>query len=155
VADPVPKRAELLVKIHATTVISGDCRMRSFTVPPAFWLAGRQMRGMRRPKNPIFGSEFAGEVVAIASAPGPVHSGFAERAGQRMGAAMAPADVVKPTLDALGRKATVLPGTLLKLLVYSLALLPRQLRVRIMGRVMYGMTKHRFSPAVGASAMSP
>jgi short-subunit dehydrogenase len=90
----------------------------------------------------------------LASAPGPVHSGFAERAGQRMGAAMAPADVVKPTLDALGRKATVLPGGLSKLLVYSLALLPRQLRVRIMGRVMAGMTRHRLRARVRAGEAS-
>lgn len=65
VADPIPEHNELLIKIHATTVTSGDCRVRSFTVPPAFWLAGRLALGIRRPKNPIFGSEFAGEVVAI------------------------------------------------------------------------------------------
>lgn len=50
--------------------------------------------------------------------------------------------VVRPTLDALGRRSTVLPGLLSKVLTYSLAPLPRWARVRIMGRVMDGMTKH-------------
>jgi short-subunit dehydrogenase len=93
-------------------------------------------------------------VDVIASAPGPVNSGFAARAGQRMGAALEPVDVVEPTLKALGRRATVLPGLLTKLLVYSLALLPRQLRVRIMGRVMHGMTRHRSSGSLDVRAGS-
>lgn len=82
-------------------------------------------------------------VHVLASAPGPIHSGFAARAGMRMGRALAPADVAQPILDALGRKSTVLPGLLSKLLVYSLVPLPRWARVRIMGWVMGGMTKHR------------
>ena len=82
-------------------------------------------------------------VDVLASAPGPTDSGFAARAGMRMGMALKPADVAQPTLDALGRKSTVLPGMLSKLLTYSLVPLPRWARVRIMGRVMGGMTKHR------------
>lgn len=81
----------------------------------------------------------------VASAPGPTNSGFAARAGMRMGAALTPADVARPTLDALGRKATVRPGALSKLLTYSLAPLPRRARVRIMGRVMGRMTRHRLA----------
>jgi hypothetical protein len=84
-------------------------------------------------------------VDVLASAPGPTNSGFAPRAGQRMGQALEPVDVAQPTLDALGRKSTVLPGFLSKLLRYSLVLLPRSAQIRIMGRVMYGMTKHRHS----------
>jgi NADPH:quinone reductase-like Zn-dependent oxidoreductase len=56
---------EVLVRVHATTVTSGDCRIRSFTVPPLFWLAGRIALGLRRPKRPILGSEFAGEIAAV------------------------------------------------------------------------------------------
>lgn len=82
-------------------------------------------------------------VDVISSAPGPTDSGFAARAGQRMGATLKPDDVARTTLDALGRKTTVLPGALSKVLAYSLAPLPRWARVRIMGRVMNGMTKHR------------
>lgn len=82
-------------------------------------------------------------VDVLASAPGPTNSGFASRAGMRMGAALEPADVARSTLEALGRTATVLPGPLTKLLTYSLAPLPRRARVGIMGRVMGNMTKHR------------
>lgn len=84
-------------------------------------------------------------VDVLASAPGPTHSGFAARAGMQMGVALTPADVARPTLDALGRRSTVLPGLLSKLLTYALVPLPRRARVRIMGRVMRGMTAHRFA----------
>jgi short-subunit dehydrogenase len=82
-------------------------------------------------------------VDVVASAPGPVHSGFAERADMRMGRAMAAADVVPPTLNALGRRTTVAPGVLTKVLTWSLAPLPRRFRVRIMTTVMGGMTRHQ------------
>jgi len=80
-------------------------------------------------------------VDVLASAPGPTASGFADRAGMTMGKAMDAAKVARGTLDALGRKSTVLPGFLSKLLRYSLATLPRWARVRIMGKVMRGMTR--------------
>jgi short-subunit dehydrogenase len=82
-------------------------------------------------------------VDVVASAPGPTASGFAERAGMRMGQALTPAAVAEGTLAALGRRTTVLPGFLSKLLVYALVPLPRWARVRVMGRVMAGMTRHR------------
>lgn len=81
-------------------------------------------------------------VDVLAAAPGPVHSGFADRAKMRMGTALNAAEVAGPILEALGRQRTVLPGFLSKLLVYSLVALPRRARIRIMGRVMAGMTKH-------------
>lgn len=85
-------------------------------------------------------------VDVVVSAPGPVHSGFAERADQRMGAAMQPEDVVGPTLKALGHRPTVYPGLLTKVLSGSLAPLPRRVRTRIMEGVMGGMTKHQRTP---------
>jgi short-subunit dehydrogenase len=82
-------------------------------------------------------------VDVLAAAPGPTNSGFAARAGMRMGMTLNPADVARSTVAALGRRSTVLPGFLSKLIIYSLAPLPRRARVRIMGRVMRGMTEHR------------
>lgn len=79
----------------------------------------------------------------IASAPGPTNSGFADRAGMKLGMALSPKDVAQATLDALGTKPTILPGFISKLLTYSLAFLPRWVRVQIMGGVMRDMTKHQ------------
>lgn len=79
----------------------------------------------------------------LAAAPGPTHSGFATRAGMQMGMALKPEDIALPILKSLGRRSTSLPGVLSKLLTYSLVPLPRWARVRIMGGVMGGMTKHQ------------
>lgn len=65
VEKPAPKDNEILVKVCATTVNVGDCRMRSFTVPPLFWLPARIALGFRKPRNPIFGMELSGEVEAV------------------------------------------------------------------------------------------
>lgn len=84
----------------------------------------------------------------LVSAPGPTQSGFAARAGMRLGMALQPSVVAEATLRALGRRSTVLPGGLSKLLVYSMVLLPRWVRVRIMGGVMASMTMHSPTPQV-------
>lgn len=65
VEKPTPKDNELLIKVHATTVTAGDRRMRSFTVPPMFWIPARLTLGLTKPKQPIFGMELAGEVEAV------------------------------------------------------------------------------------------
>jgi NADPH:quinone reductase-like Zn-dependent oxidoreductase len=39
--------------------------MRSFTVPPLFWLPARITLGFTKPKHPIYGMELAGEVEAV------------------------------------------------------------------------------------------
>jgi short-subunit dehydrogenase len=82
-------------------------------------------------------------VDVLAAAPGPVNSEFASRANMKMGNVLKPEDVGIPILKALGRKSTVLPGTLSKVLVYSLRTLPRWAKVRAMKVVMGGMTKHQ------------
>lgn len=90
----------------------------------------------------------------LASAPGPVHSGFAAQANMRMGRAMQAHDVVIPTLNALGRRTTVVPGALPKALTWSMAPLPRTFRVRVMGAVMGAMTAHQEPPPPAEPAQS-
>ncbi|HET6594669.1 MAG TPA: NAD(P)-dependent alcohol dehydrogenase [Anaerolineales bacterium] len=65
VEKPAPKDNELLIKVHATTISAGDFRMRSFTVPPLFWLPARLTLGITKPKQPIYGMELAGEVETV------------------------------------------------------------------------------------------
>ncbi len=60
VAIPMPKDNEVLVRIHATTVTAAHTMMRK-GVP----YIGRLFIGLTRPKNPIPGTELAGEVTAV------------------------------------------------------------------------------------------
>jgi short-subunit dehydrogenase len=82
-------------------------------------------------------------VTVIATAPGPVHTGFAGRAAMRLTTAQQPEEVAAETLAALDRGGTVRPGALARLLGYPLLLLPRGARVRLMGRVMAGLVQPR------------
>jgi len=82
-------------------------------------------------------------VDVLAVIPGPVRSGFAGRAGMRMSQAADPAEIARASIASLGRRSSVRPGRLSKLLGGSLSLLPRSGRTLVMGRIMAGMTKHR------------
>ncbi len=81
-------------------------------------------------------------VEVLASAPGPIRSGFGARANMKMSMAQTPDVVARGTLAALGGFGVVRPGWLSKLLEWSLVLLPRWGRIRMMALVMGGMTKH-------------
>jgi NADPH:quinone reductase-like Zn-dependent oxidoreductase len=66
VEKPTPKDNEVLVKVHATTVTTGDVNARGFVfVPPGLGLLARLMIGLRKPKKTILGTELAGEIEAV------------------------------------------------------------------------------------------
>ncbi len=62
VVKPTPKDNEILVKVHAATVASGDIRVRSFNSPFLLWLPMRIFLGLRKPRKPILGVEMSGEI---------------------------------------------------------------------------------------------
>ncbi|WP_214845637.1 NAD(P)-dependent alcohol dehydrogenase [Exiguobacterium sp. S90] len=64
VKQPVPKASELLIKVHASAVHSGDRRLRALDVPAAGKLPMRVVIGFKAPRQPILGVVLAGEVVA-------------------------------------------------------------------------------------------
>jgi NADPH:quinone reductase-like Zn-dependent oxidoreductase len=65
VEKPTPKNNEVLIRTHATTVTSGDWRVRSLNVPVGFGLIMRLVFGISKPKQPILGSELAGVVESV------------------------------------------------------------------------------------------
>jgi NADPH:quinone reductase-like Zn-dependent oxidoreductase len=65
VPKPAPKDNEVLIRIHATTVTTGDWRARSLEMPPGFRLLGRLVFGVFGPRQPILGTELAGVIEAV------------------------------------------------------------------------------------------
>ena len=82
-------------------------------------------------------------VDVLVAVPGPVASGFGERAGMQMNMALKPAQVGADVLRALGRSQSVVPGLLSKVLVYSLRTVPRWGKIKIMSAIMKGFTSHQ------------
>ncbi len=68
VPTPRPTDREVLIRIHATTVTTGDFRARSLTMPAGFGLLGRLAFGVFGPRKPILGTELAGEIEAVGKA---------------------------------------------------------------------------------------
>ena len=67
VERPTPKEHEVLIKVHATTVNRLDVHTREANAKAgrAVSLISRLVSGLRRPRQPILGSEFAGEVAEV------------------------------------------------------------------------------------------
>ena len=62
---PVPQPNEVLVRVVASTVSAGDCRLRSKNVPLGFGFIMGLLFGFSRPKYFALGTELAGEVVGL------------------------------------------------------------------------------------------
>jgi NADPH:quinone reductase-like Zn-dependent oxidoreductase len=69
VPAPVPGADEVLIRVRAVEATKSDCEMRSLHFPVA-WLRVpmRLVLGVTRPKRPILGMYFAGEIAAVGSA---------------------------------------------------------------------------------------
>lgn len=65
VPTPDPGPGEVRVRIRATTVNSGDIRLRGLALPRGFSPIGRLIFGFSGPRRPILGTELAGEVDAV------------------------------------------------------------------------------------------
>lgn len=62
---PAPKAKEILIRVRATTVSSGDARVRGLDVPRGFRLLMHLALGLRGPRQPVLGLEVAGEVTEV------------------------------------------------------------------------------------------
>ncbi len=72
----------------------------------------------------------------LSIAPGPVDTGFAERANLHFGPADKASAIGSAGLKALGKRTTLRPGRLGRVLHLGLGLLPRSLRTLVLGRIM-------------------
>lgn len=67
VPRPVPQDDEVLVRIFATTLSSGDRRVRSLDMPTGYGLLARAAFGLTRPRRQILGSELSGQIERVGS----------------------------------------------------------------------------------------
>jgi NADPH:quinone reductase-like Zn-dependent oxidoreductase len=69
VPQPLPNDDEVLIKVHATTVTRADCETRSANRRSGtlVYLLSHLIFGIRHPRQPTLGVEFAGEVVQVGS----------------------------------------------------------------------------------------
>jgi NADPH:quinone reductase-like Zn-dependent oxidoreductase len=71
VDKPAPKDNEVLIKVHATTVTSGDPQVRAFKnnlpllLAILMWVPMRIILGFKGPRKKILGMELAGEIEAV------------------------------------------------------------------------------------------
>jgi NADPH:quinone reductase-like Zn-dependent oxidoreductase len=65
IEKPEPADNELLIKVRTSSVTKFDCWKRSATAPTGFGLLSRLVSGPFKPRNPILGTELAGDVEAV------------------------------------------------------------------------------------------
>ena len=65
VEKPIPRANDVLIRTRAATVTSGDCRVRSLTMPAGFGLISRLVLGVSGPRQPVLGSELAGDIESV------------------------------------------------------------------------------------------
>ncbi len=125
IPTPRPKPGQVVVRQHATSLNSGDARIRAANMPPGFGLILRLVFGLTGPRQPILGIAVAGEV----SATGPgvttckqgdrvlATTGFAMRAQAEFGAVTANRLIPLPA-DLSMAEAAALPFGALTALYY-------------------------------------
>ncbi len=62
---PTPRDNEVLIRVHAATVLAGDCQLRGLKLPLSWQLIARIGFGFRGPRRKIIGQELAGEVESV------------------------------------------------------------------------------------------
>ena len=62
---PAPRPGEVLIRVRATTVSSGDRRIRAFDIPSGMGPMVRLVLGVRGPRKQVLGTELSGDVVAV------------------------------------------------------------------------------------------
>ena len=75
VPTPAPGDGEVLVKAAATTVNSGDARLRALNVPRGMRVPARLRLGLTKLRQPILGFEMVGRVQAVGAGVSGVQSG--------------------------------------------------------------------------------
>ena len=68
IQSPIPKKEEVLVKIIATAVNTGDARIRGLNVEGYMKLVMRIVLGFTKPRKPILGTVFSGIVEQVGEA---------------------------------------------------------------------------------------
>ncbi|WP_331728176.1 NAD(P)-dependent alcohol dehydrogenase [Streptomyces sp. NBC_00158] len=88
VPRPAPRKGEVLVRVRAVAVTSADSRIRGARFPSGFGPFARLAFGLFRPRRPVLGSAFSGEVAAVGPHVGDVAPGdeVCGMTGIRMGA---------------------------------------------------------------------